>query len=172
MQKIGRSFAPLAFFAASLAAGVMSAQTVTIGPTGYLTIGPGGKQQFTAMVSGTTGDMSTTVTWLAGGKIGGSATAGTIDSTGLYTAPMTAPSTGQVQITAKAAGKSASTYIYQLAAGPTITSVSPNPIPVGSDTLTVTGAGCQSGAFVWVGAVRYGSVFVNAQTLKVAIYQG
>src|SRR5207249_5532012 len=90
----------------------------------------------------------------------------------LYTAPMTAPSTGQVQITAKAAGKSASTYIYQLAAGPTITSVSPNPIPVGSDTLTVTGAGFQSGAFVWVGAVRYGSVFVNAQTLKVAIYQG
>jgi uncharacterized protein (DUF1800 family) len=172
MHKIGRSFAPLAFFAASLAAGALNAQTVTIGPSGYLTIGPGGKQQFTAMVSGTTGDMSTTVTWKAGGKIGGNATVGTIDTTGLYTAPMTAPSTGQVQITAVAAGKSASTYIYQLAAGPTITSVTPNPIPVGSDTLIVTGSGFQAGAFVWVGPVRYSSVFVNAQTLTVAIYQG
>lgn len=45
-----------------LIAGVAGAQTVTIGPTGYLTAGPGGTQQFTAMVSGLTGDMKGDIT--------------------------------------------------------------------------------------------------------------
>ena len=44
--------------------------------------------QFTARVTGLS---STDVIWSAGGKVGGTATAGTISATGLYTAPATMP---------------------------------------------------------------------------------
>ncbi len=119
--------------------------------------------------------MSPTVIWLAGGKIGGNATVGTISSTGLYTAPMTAPASGQVQITATLSGNSkvsASTYIYILPAGPTITSVSPNPIPVGTDTITLTGSGFQKGGVIFVGGVQYGATFIGPTSVSTSIYQG
>jgi uncharacterized protein (DUF1800 family) len=115
------------------------------------------------------------VIWLAGGTIGGNATVGTISSTGLYTAPMSGPASGQVQITATLSGNSkvsASTYIYILPAGPTITSVSPNPIPVGTDTITLTGSGFQKGGVIFVGGVQYGATFVNSTTVSTSIYQG
>jgi hypothetical protein len=124
-------------------------------------------------VAGDTG-VSNAVTWYAGGKVGGNATLGTISTTGLYTAPKTLPS-DQVRITAilNANSKiSASTYIDVLPAGPTITSVSPNPIPVGTDTITVTGSGFQKGGQIFVGGVEYGATFISSTTIKTSIYQG
>ena len=165
---------PVICFIAALACGILQAQTITIAPTGYITAVPGGQQQFTATVTGASG-MSASVIWYAGGKAGGSSTAGTINSTGLYTAPMTPPASGQVQITAILSGNSkisATTYIYMVAAGPPITSVSPNPIPVGTDLMTVTGTGFVKGAVIFVGGVQYGSTFVNSTTLTTSIYQG
>jgi hypothetical protein len=126
-------------FVAALAAGLLHAQTVSIAPTGYITVMPGGTQQFTANGS---------VIWSAGGKIGGNSTVGTINSTGLYTAPKVSAASGQVQITAVVAGDSsvsATTYIYMVAAGPPISSVSPNPIPIGTDTITITGTAGERG---------------------------
>jgi uncharacterized protein (DUF1800 family) len=167
-------FAVVAGLAVALAGGIANAQTIAIGPTGYLTAGPGGTQQFTAMVSGLTGDMNGTLAWAAGGKAGGNATVGTISPTGLYTAPAAVPANA-VQITAALASNSkinASTYIYILPAGPTVNSVSPNPIPVGTDTITVTGTGFAKGALIWVGGIQYGSTFVNSTTLTTSIYQG
>jgi Protein of unknown function (DUF1800) len=150
------------------------AQTITIAPTGYITAGPGGTEQFTAVLTGNT-MMGATINWLAGGTIGGNAIVGTISATGLYTAPMTGPASGQVQITATLSGStkvSASTYIYILPGGPSITSVSPNPIPVGTDTITVTGSGFQKGGVIFVGGVQYGATFVNSTTVSTSIYQG
>src|ERR1700689_2435486 len=150
MLSVGRRFAPAVCFIAAFTGGILQAQTITIAPTGYITAAPGGQQQFTAAVTGDTG-MSASVAWYAGGKAGGSSTVGTISSTGLYTAPMTPPASGQVQITAMLNGNSkisATTYIYMVAAGPPITSVSPNPIPVGTDLLTVTGTGFVKGAVI------------------------
>jgi uncharacterized protein (DUF1800 family) len=169
-----RRFAPTVCFIASLTGGILQAQTITIAPTGYITAAPGGQQQFTTAVTGDSG-MSASVSWYVGGKAGGSSTVGTISSTGLYTAPMTPPASGQVQITAMLNGNSkisATTYIYMVAAGPPITSVSPNPIPVGTDLLTVTGTGFVKGAVIFVGGVQYGATFVNSTTLTTSIYQG
>jgi uncharacterized protein (DUF1800 family) len=172
--KIARRLAPAVSLAAALAGTALHAQTITIAPIGYITAGPGGTQQFTATITGDTA-MSAAVAWSAAGKAGGTSIAGTISSTGLYTAPMVPPASGQVQITATLSGSakvSASTYIYILPAGPTITSVSPNPIPVGTDSITLTGSGFQKGGVIFVGGVQYGSTFVNSTTITTSIYQG
>jgi hypothetical protein len=58
---------------------------------------PTQQQQFTAMVSGTT---NTQVTWQVNGATGGSAVAGTIDSTGLYSAPAAVPNPASVTVSA------------------------------------------------------------------------
>ncbi len=57
--------------------------TVAISPTSA-TVQGSGSQQFSATVSGTT---NTSVSWAVNGTVGGSASLGTISSTGLYTAP-------------------------------------------------------------------------------------
>src|SRR5581483_3092266 len=122
-----------------LAAGAASAQSITILP-GTPSVQLGHDRQFSATV---TGLMNTAVTWYAGGVLGGNATAGTIDASGHYNAPQTMPGQNPVMITALGSdGKtSASTYAYLLTAGPTLTSVSPNPLPVGTYTVTVKGSG-------------------------------
>jgi hypothetical protein len=56
-------------------------------------------QQFQAIVTGTS---NKSVTWFAGGIAGGSATAGTISPSGLYTAPSAMPSPPTVTVTASA----------------------------------------------------------------------
>jgi hypothetical protein len=87
---------------------------------------PAQTQQFSATVSNST---SQTVTWAAGGVTGGNATVGTIDSTGLYTAPATLPSPANVQVTAtSAATTTPGTATVNLQ----------TPTPAGSPTITVT----------------------------------
>src|ERR1035438_1625127 len=172
MFKLARYVAPFVCLAASLAGG-LNAQTVALAPTGYLTAGPGGTIQFTATITGDT-MMTATALWSAGGVAGGNSTVGTISATGLYTAPMTVLP-NPVQITAVLSTNtkiSASNYVYLLPAGPTITSVSPNPIPVGTNTITLTGSGFQKGALIWVGGVQYGSTFISATSIQTSIYQG
>ncbi len=123
-----KTAAPLLYIAAALMTGItLHAQTtVTVGPTGYVTAGPGGTQQFTAQAHGFTGDGSATFIWLVSGKVGGNSTIGTISSTGLYTAPTTIPASGMETITAQLASNTKITgtqYIYLLNAGPQLTSV-------------------------------------------------
>ena len=55
------------------------------------------QQQFTATVTNTT---DTAVTWQVNGVTGGNATVGTINSSGLYTAPAAIPNPASVTITA------------------------------------------------------------------------
>jgi hypothetical protein len=57
-------------------------------------------QQFTPTVTGTT---NTAVTWAVNGVVGGNATVGTIDASGLYTAPGTPPASSTVTISATSA---------------------------------------------------------------------
>jgi hypothetical protein len=67
------------------------AVTITISPTSA-TLAAGTKQQFTPTVS-VTGSSNNAVNWSVNGIAGGNATVGTIDSTGLYTAPASPPNT-------------------------------------------------------------------------------
>ena len=75
-----KHLAPVVCLASALAGAVLHAQTVTITPTGYIAVGPGGTQQYKAVVTGDTG-VSNAVTWYAGSKVGGNATVGTISTT-------------------------------------------------------------------------------------------
>src|SRR6516162_3310378 len=70
--------------------------TVTVTPASA-TVSPGGTTQFLATVTGTT---NTAVTWQVNGTPGGSATTGTINANGLYTAPNTIPNPATVTVTA------------------------------------------------------------------------
>lgn len=70
--------------------------TIAISPLS-VSVPAGSTQQFTASVSGTT---NTAVTWQVDGTEGGNSTVGTIDSSGLYTAPGIAPSPADVTVTA------------------------------------------------------------------------
>jgi hypothetical protein len=120
--------------AALLAPGVLKAQSITIHP-GYTTVGVNQTVQYTAAV---TGLANKTVTWSVSGVKGGNSTNGTITTGGLYTAPATIPANG---ITVSALGSdgrtSAIVYVAIDPAGPSISSISPNPIPVGSYTITL-----------------------------------
>ncbi|HTV65789.1 MAG TPA: hypothetical protein VMD98_09300 [Bryocella sp.] len=70
--------------------------TVTVSPA-TANVQEGGTQQFTATVTNTT---STAVNWSVNGVAGGNASAGTISSSGLYTAPDVVPSPASVTISA------------------------------------------------------------------------
>ena len=67
---------------------------ISISPQ-YVALGPAQKQQFKA-----TSTLSLTIQWSVDGVVGGSATTGTIDSNGNYTAPATVNPGVSVQVTA------------------------------------------------------------------------
>lgn len=71
---------------ASVTVTAASAVSVSISPTSAM-VAAGGTQQFTATV---TGNSNTSVTWSVDGIVGGSSSAGTISTAGLYTAPSSA----------------------------------------------------------------------------------
>jgi hypothetical protein len=73
-----------------------SAITVNVSPSNA-TVPPGGQEQFTATVSGTS---NTSVSWNVNGTAGGNSTNGTISGSGLYVAPPAPPSPSTVTINA------------------------------------------------------------------------
>ena len=108
--------------AAILIGGFVNAQSVTISP-GYVNLPLGGTQQYAATVTGLSPQ---TVTW------GVTAGGGSITQTGLYTAPSSLPKNSVlISATSNANPKiSAVVYVNPEAAGPAITALSPNPLPV------------------------------------------
>ncbi len=124
------------------------AASITIAPV-MPSVQVGKTVQFSAQVSGLS---SNAVIWSAGGVVDGNTKAGKINSAGLYTAPGRIPGQNPVQIVATSGvdkNITAITYVYLLTTGPTITSVSPNPLAVGTITVTVKGSGFQPGAMVY-----------------------
>jgi len=154
--------------AAVLAAGALQAQSIAISPS-YTTVGVNGTVQYSATVTGLT---NTAVTWSVVGVKGGNSTYGTITTGGLYKAPAKIPANG---ITISALGSdnktSAIVYVAVEPAGPSITSISPNPIPIGNYSITLTGSGFQKGAIIQTGGANLGTTFVNSTTLTTSGYQ-
>jgi hypothetical protein len=98
-------FAALAALSSCGGGGGSSSSTTTAPPPavavsvspGTATVPAGGSQTFSATVQNTT---NTAVTWQVNGTAGGSATVGTISTSGVYTAPKLPPSGGTVTISA------------------------------------------------------------------------
>jgi len=153
---------PGLFSAVILAGGCLYAQTVTISP-GYVNVPLGGTQQYTATVTGLS---PATVTWsvTAGG--------GTITQAGLYTAPSAVPKNGVlISATSKANSKiSAVVYVNPEGPGPTITAMSPNPLPAGNPTITITASASApflKGASAVCNGAGLTTVFVSATAVTV-----
>src|ERR1039457_2108988 len=146
-------------------------QSVTVSPA-MPYVGVGAVVQFKATVTGLS---STAVTWSAGGVVGGNATAGTISATGQYTAPGALPGQNPVQIvaTSVAAPKTKGmTYVNILSPGPVITSVSPNPLPLGTYNVTIQGTGIQPYAVVNNSGIQLVTTNITATSITANGWQG
>ncbi|MEP6714728.1 MAG: DUF1800 family protein [Terriglobia bacterium] len=145
---------------------VLRAETIVISPR-YINVGVGQTAQY--QVTGVASPI-----WAVSNAVGGNATYGTISATGLYTAPAVIPANSPLVEVMDAARKVlAAVYVNVAPAGPPITAISPNPIPAGNFTITVTGAGFKSGAIVSLnGTANLPTTFVSATTLKASGWQG
>jgi uncharacterized protein (DUF1800 family) len=136
-------------------------ETLTISPS-IADVRAGATQQFTPSLS------TKPLTWSVNGVAGGSATTGTIDTSGNYTAPATLPSPNTVTVeaaeTAKASDNSSSTVTLWNPI-PQIASISPAQINVGSFTLMISGSGFVNGATVSFGGSNLTTSFVSSTQL-------
>jgi uncharacterized protein (DUF1800 family) len=155
--------------------GALHGQSITVTPAEPY-VGVGFTQQFSAAVTGLS---PATVTWsLTGMSPLNNPKLGTISSTGLYTAPVTPPA--QNPVTVQATGSDGKTvgiaYVLVEALGPTLTSVTPSPVNVGTYTVTINGQGFVSGARALAGtgasAVALSTTYVSPTQLTATGYQG
>jgi len=144
------------------AAPTITSVTVSCNSTSVQT---GQTSQCTATVAGT-GSYSSAVTW--------SASAGTINSSGLFTAPGTASTVTVTATSVQDSTKAGNTTVTVTAAAPTITSVTvscnPTSVQTGQTsqcTATVTGTGNYSSAVTWsasVGTINSSGLFTAPGT--------
>jgi len=148
-----------------LCAASLRAQSIAITP-GYTNIGLGQSLQYTATVSGLS---SSTVKWSV--NAGG----GTITQTGLYTAPKSVPANGAL-ITATSTVNSrilGNVYVNPEPPGPTLVAITPNPLPVGNDTITLTASASApfvKGVSVVCGGAQAAAKFVSSTTITTVMY--
>ena len=126
------------------------------------TVRGGDSQPFTAKTS----DGSTpTLTWAVNAVAGGSASTGTITTTGVYTAPQFPPASNMVTISATEttnATTTASSAVTLNNPTPQIATVTPTSIPVGAFTLTVSGTNFAPGATLMFGTTALSTTRVSA----------
>jgi len=145
---------------------------VTISPktATVLVADPNGVQQFQAVVQGAN---SSAVDWLVNGMVGGSATVGTISSTGLYTAP-NAVGSSSVTVTARSQAdptqvdSATVTLQYPMADA---SSVTPNQLQAGSSAaiVTIKGAYFSSAASAYLAGNPLPTTFVSTKQLAATI---
>jgi len=144
-----------------------AAPSISISP-GYTNLGVGQTLQYKATV---TGLANTAVTWEVSGVKGGNATLGTITQSGFYKAPAAIPAASTLIEAFGSDGKTLGcVYVNIEPAGPVILSVSPNPIPTGNFTITLTGTGFQPGATVSFNGNNLGTTYVSPTKLITSGY--
>ena len=123
--------------------------------------------QFTAVVSNSSNQA---VTWQVNGIPGGSASAGTITATGLYTPPAAIPTPNAVTISAtSAASGTASASISESIWNPVPAITSATATKVGSSTtflVDVRGSGYVAGAQIQVAGASLTTSFISATELQ------
>jgi len=116
--------------AVTLAAAGAPAISVSTNPSGVTVVYTSTTQAFIATV---TGETNTAMSWKVNGTAGGNATVGTIDATGLYTAPAAVPSPAQVMIMAvsQADATVTASYPISIVTAPSAPQPAPQTIPAG-----------------------------------------
>jgi hypothetical protein len=125
-------------------------------------------QQFMATV---TGSANQAVTWSVNEVVGGNATVGTIDASGLYAAPAIPPSPNTVTVRAASVAdptRTASALVTVVNPAPTLSVLSPTTLDAGSPdtTLTVTGANFTPQSTVQLAGISVTTTFDSATQLK------
>ena len=141
-----------------------SGVSVSVSP-GSADVRAGATQSFSATV---TGSANTAVTWEVNGVSGGSSATGTINSSGVYTAPAAVPVSNSVTITAVSAassGATGSSGVTLWNPAPSLASISPTSVPAGSFAITVNGNGFVSGAQVLLSGSALSTTYVSATQL-------
>ena len=124
----------------------------------------GSSVTFTATV---TNNATTTVTWAVNGVTGGNSTVGTINTSGRYTPPSTIPTTA-ITVTATSTAvttASATAAVTVQNPIPIVGNVNPTTIPVGANTLTITGSRFVQGAQVMFAGQSLPTTFVSSSQL-------
>jgi hypothetical protein len=135
---------------------------------GTANIRMGSSQTFTAMISGSTNQA---VQWSVNGTVGGTASLGTIDAAGKYTAPATLPNPNTITILGTAAADakaSGSSKVTLLNPAPTLSKVSPASFTAGPYTLTISGSNFVAGSQVLFGGTSVTTKYVSATQLTAA----
>lgn len=122
--------------------------------------------QFSAQVNAQV--QNTEVAWSVNGIAGGNSTVGTISTAGLYTAPAALPSPTQVQVAATSVADA--TLMGEAAVAlqnpvPVVQTAQPDPVTVGSFTLTVNGSKFVKGAQVLWNNTALTTTYVSATKL-------
>jgi uncharacterized protein (DUF1800 family) len=138
---------------------------VTVTPA-TVTIRAGATEAFAASVRGTT---NTNVTWSVNAVAGGNATAGTVDATGMYTAPANLPSPNTITVTATSTAdttKQGSSSVTLQNPIPILNSVAPTSIITGSFSLTLAGSGFVKNSMVTFGGQSLTTTYVSPTELQ------
>lgn len=120
-------------------------------------------QPFSVVVGATSGP----VAWSVNGVVGGNATLGTIDTSGLYTAPWADPGialTIRAGITNPASFSTASVGWQNPI--PTLVTITPNTVNVGTVTVNVIGSGFVQGSQVKLNNTACPTVFLTSNQLS------
>jgi uncharacterized protein (DUF1800 family) len=143
-----RNPAPAAADSTSRCFTVRPLVSIKISPT-TATVRGGTTRTFSATVSNTN---TTGVTWSVNGVVGGNNTVGTITTAGVYTAPLNIGAVGgSVKVgvrSVKDTNAFAESVVTLQNPVPTISSINPTTLPLGSVSFTITGNGFAPGATV------------------------
>lgn len=137
---------------------------VTVSP-GSASIRAGDSYQFGVTVSNTTNKAAT---WSVNGTPGGSASTGTIDASGKYSAPSSLPNPHTVTIRATSVADSTATgssNVTLLNPTPVLTGINPASTNMGSFTLIVSGSNFVSGAQVLFNGAALQTAFNSSSQL-------
>jgi uncharacterized protein (DUF1800 family) len=139
--------------------------SVTVTPSTAM-VRAGTTQSFTAAV---TGNANTSVTWSVNTVAGGNTTTGTIDATGLFTAPASLPTPNTITVTATSAADTTKQGTSGVTLGnpmPVLTSVTPNTIAAGAFSITLNGSGFVKTSSVTFGGQTLTTMYVSPTELQ------
>lgn len=138
----------------------LSADTVRVTP-GTASVRAGATQQFSASMPHAS---PTTFGWSVDSIAGGNTAAGTIDATGLYTAPVALPAPSTVTINAASStgtGQPGSSTVALLNPIPVFTGVMTSPIAVGPSSIVLSGSNFVKGATVNFGGAPLSTAYFS-----------
>jgi hypothetical protein len=146
---------PLTLYTTAPSGGGGGGSTPVMSPA-TATVVQGGTQQFQMLLN----NVAQTATWTT--------TAGTVDSTGLYTAPAQLPAPPAATVSATSNGKTVTANIILISnTPPAISQSSPATVPDGVFSLTLTGTNLTPASTVKLAAGSLAVQYVNPTTLNV-----